>query len=448
MKGGDSGLDPLSLPIEKNELLRRLRSTEPGDRMPLEGDPLDETKIALVESWIRQGAPWPEPPAKNLPAYEPVWWEVWATKLLNLYDRWHGPTLKPAVPVFVLVLFGILLLERGREARRIRLKKGDAAGPPSRIETLAGVSRAWGLVGLLLVVILGGSLVVRERLKEVPVLKSEVKRLGELVATSDPFPDRRVRPVHPPRMGGKYYRGNDERSPALFNGGYYRTATLDLQIHGPDGRPLIWGDPSPATATIVVEIEKSPFAAPSLFTGEMMAAVGMTDVEPKELGSAVKPRYTLLKPAPREGAWMIEFPLELHPDQPRQEGYVYLYNSFHEQGEGLSGTCHFAIGYTLVTADGKLTPESQVWMEAAVKPGQLHWTPEGRISAQEWFDVLPIPEIEGGNSSDPKLLGVEEHLKKLRKLRDDQERNRKREGKPDEPRSETKAPDAEPSPKD
>ena len=162
----------------------------------------------------------------------------------------------------------------------------------------------------------------------------------------------------------------------------------------------------------------------------MMSAVGITDLSPKELSTVAEPRHTFLKPGPRDGVWMIEFPLELHPGEPRQEGYVYLYNGFRKQGDRLAGTCHFAIGYTFVTADGKLTPESQVWMEAAVKPAQLQWTAEGRISTQEWFDALPIPEIVGGNTSDPKLLGVEEHLEKLRQLRDEQERNRQESGKP------------------
>ena len=63
-------------------------------------------------------------------------------------------------------------------------------------------------------------------------------------------------------------------------------------------------------------------------------------------------------------------------------------------------------------------------MESILKPGQLIWTPEGRISAQEWFDALPIPEIVNGNSSDPKLLGTEVHIEMLRRLREDRERER------------------------
>jgi hypothetical protein len=31
---------------------------------------------------------------------------------------------------------------------------------------------------------------------------------------------------------------------------------------------------------------------------------------------------------------------------------------------------------------------------------------------KEWFDDQPIPEITGKNSTDPKLLGIPEHLPK------------------------------------
>jgi len=424
MQGGDSGQNALALPVEKNELLRRLRSMEPGDRMPLEGDLLSAEQIQTIETWIREGAPWPEAPKPMITPYQPVWWESIATYLLELYARWHGPLFKPAVPLLIGVLLLVLLLERAKETRRKQLKAGQ---PVSRwAERLSSVSRVWGLVGVLLIVLYCGNLLGRSRFEEIAKLKSEVTRLNGLVAKSDPFPDRAVRPNHPPRMGGKYYRGNDERSPALYNGGYYRTATLDLQLHGPDGRRLIWGDELPATATISVAIEKSPFAAPSLFTGEMMTAVGMTDVAPADMAKATGGKAAFLKPGERDGVWVIEFPIDLDLAKATNEGKVYLYNSFRKNDAGtLSGTCHFIVGYKLIAEQGRLTPESQVWMEAVVKPGNIHWVPDGQIGAQEWFDVLPIPEIENGNSSDPKLLGVEEHLEKLRKLREEQEREKK-----------------------
>ena len=53
----DSGLVPI-LPgnPEGSELLRRVKSTEPGRRMPLGQRALSEPEIAVLEKWIREGA--------------------------------------------------------------------------------------------------------------------------------------------------------------------------------------------------------------------------------------------------------------------------------------------------------------------------------------------------------------------------------------------------------
>ncbi len=42
-----------------------------------------------------------------------------------------------------------------------------------------------------------------------------------------------------------------------FQWGYYRTATFDVHLFDPGGRPLIWGDPIPGRATVQVLIESA-----------------------------------------------------------------------------------------------------------------------------------------------------------------------------------------------
>lgn len=422
-KGGDSGRSVLMLPPEKNEILRRLRSMEPGDRMPLEGPPLDEASLQKFEAWIRAGAVWPEKMVAKFTPYQEAWWETAAGWLLSKWEEWHGKTIVPALYFLIPLAIVVLFLERARETRRAQLRKGEPVSPWA--ERWAHVSRAWQLAGFLAVTV--GALVLwtRSRLAEIPRLQGEVTKLQKQLSKMDADPERTVRPVHAPRMGGKYYRGNDERSPALFNGGYYRTATFEIHLLDPAGQPLIWGDPIPARATVQVLIAKAPFAAPSLFTGEMMGAVGMSakHINAQGTGEEVPP-YSFLKPSDQEGIWVAELPVTLDPQAPRQEGKVYLNAGMQETGGRLQGVCHYSVGYKLVAADGKLTTESEVWMESILKPGQLIWTPEGRISAQEWFDALPIPEIVNGNSSDPKLLGTEVHIEMLRRLREDRERER------------------------
>src|SRR5258708_5068531 len=76
LKGGENG--PVIIPglSEKSPLVQRLVSTNDEERMPQKADPLPPEKIALIRSWIDQGAPWPEAvagvdPAKHW-AYQPL----------------------------------------------------------------------------------------------------------------------------------------------------------------------------------------------------------------------------------------------------------------------------------------------------------------------------------------------------------------------------------------
>src|SRR5438067_1817149 len=45
---------------DESELIRRITTTDPDDRMPPKSDPLNPAEIQLIRSWIAQGAPWPE----------------------------------------------------------------------------------------------------------------------------------------------------------------------------------------------------------------------------------------------------------------------------------------------------------------------------------------------------------------------------------------------------
>lgn len=60
INGGDLGA-PVLVPghPEKGELLKRLTSDDPEFRMPREGSPLAASEIALIETWIEEGAQWP-----------------------------------------------------------------------------------------------------------------------------------------------------------------------------------------------------------------------------------------------------------------------------------------------------------------------------------------------------------------------------------------------------
>lgn len=58
LKGGDSG--PVIVPgqAERSELLRRIASHDPDERMPPKNKRLGDKEILLIHTWIEEGAPW------------------------------------------------------------------------------------------------------------------------------------------------------------------------------------------------------------------------------------------------------------------------------------------------------------------------------------------------------------------------------------------------------
>ena len=55
LKPGDSGESPIAAADQESELLRRLVSQDPSERMPAESDPLTATQIGRFENWISSG---------------------------------------------------------------------------------------------------------------------------------------------------------------------------------------------------------------------------------------------------------------------------------------------------------------------------------------------------------------------------------------------------------
>lgn len=63
LKAGDSG-KPAIVPGDTgaSELIKRIRSTDEGERMPPTGHGLQAGQIAAIEAWVKADAPWPAPP--------------------------------------------------------------------------------------------------------------------------------------------------------------------------------------------------------------------------------------------------------------------------------------------------------------------------------------------------------------------------------------------------
>jgi hypothetical protein len=60
MKGGASGPAIVPGKSAESELIRRVSSSDPAERMPSKGEPLTAREIALLRAWIDAGAEWPE----------------------------------------------------------------------------------------------------------------------------------------------------------------------------------------------------------------------------------------------------------------------------------------------------------------------------------------------------------------------------------------------------
>jgi hypothetical protein len=111
MKGGESGQSIVAGKPEESELVRRLKLPHTDDElMPPENGPLDAKDIALLEKWIKAGAPWPDgetagvvfvraPIAPRTPAFPPGTEEFSnpVDKFVAAYFREKGIAWQPAV---------------------------------------------------------------------------------------------------------------------------------------------------------------------------------------------------------------------------------------------------------------------------------------------------------------------------------------------------------------
>lgn len=94
---------------EKSELLRRIASTDEGERMPPEGAPLTAAQIATIRRWIEQGATWEEHWAfQPLAAQSPpaVQDQKWVRNPIDAFvlSRLERSGLAPAPPAERLAL--------------------------------------------------------------------------------------------------------------------------------------------------------------------------------------------------------------------------------------------------------------------------------------------------------------------------------------------------------
>jgi YHS domain-containing protein len=221
-------------------------------------------------------------------------------------------------------------------------------------------------------------------------------------------------PSHSHRLDVTYYRGNDERSPLLFNGGFYRTSSFDLTVCRADGIPLVPGNPAPPIDDLFlkVQINRAPGTPDYFWTPERMDLMFATRESGKFLGrfEPVDDAITLdtLEPMQR---WEIRYPLAafVAPATPdRVEGIVYLCEKRFDANDRLvGGRFHYGFQFALDFAEGEIQAASSLWMGSLYRSRILRiW----QIPEREWLSTDPIPVIEGEHlTEDPEILGISGH---------------------------------------
>ena len=123
--------------------------------------------------------------------------------------------------------------------------------------------------------------------------------------------------MHPPRLGGKYYRGNDERNDSLFNRGFYRTATIDLHLVNSEGTRLKWEDKVDNDTQVEILIRRAPKATKELFSERVRK---LTSIEHYCQTTKAAKEKLKLEVLEKDDLWSVTIPLP--PQDQWAEGRV------------------------------------------------------------------------------------------------------------------------------
>jgi hypothetical protein len=415
--GGDSGKPIVGGTLETNELYRRVSSSDRSYRMPKNSPALSNQEIELFRHWVEQGTKWPD--ESNPSGPHRAFYEKWIESTANTFDRWSSELNYSRPYAIAFVLFQIMLLITARLRTAYTKNQPWAIGKARWFGQLSSVisPREMTLAWLSSVALMG---VVFMRGHQLKISDELVRVQGTLSSHQSPwsktvfgFPPKPIRPDHPKQVSGTYYRGNCERNPELFNNGNYLTATFRLGLCNSRREPIAVGDSVDAADLFVqLEIERAPGTSAALFSEELMSGVFLTstfyDSSTRTI-DAPPVRLQVVKP---EQQWAAHFQVSSLKNDRRLDGLVYMYVGKLEDDGTVHGDPHFGIQYDLVIEDGKLSDKSDLWMNSFGNSVFAPPQPPDKLPYREWFDYRPMPIITGENTKDPKLLGVDEYVKK------------------------------------
>ena len=106
LEGGSTGAAVIPGNSEGSLLIRRVLGLDDEERMPKDGEPLPDAQIALLRSWIDQGAPWPQLPGSATAAEaersEPEHWAYRVPSRPGLPEVKAGGWVRSPIDRFVL----------------------------------------------------------------------------------------------------------------------------------------------------------------------------------------------------------------------------------------------------------------------------------------------------------------------------------------------------------
>lgn len=409
---GDSGKPILGGTLETNELYARVSSQERSYRMPKNAKALTADELARLKQWVQEGTPWPE---TTIVRTEAPFYERWLLAGDALASR-HEAEIQFVQPfVYAFLAMQVSLLVVGR------LKRAYAAGKPRALASrlCRACSRVRSseliLVWLLSIGALAGAWMLgRDRHLSDQLSKSRMAvqlQTNPWAHTVFGYPPKPVRLDRPKQISGVYYRGNCERNEELFNGGNYLTAIFRIALVDDKRQEVQLGSPWPAGGLFVrMEIERAPGTTDELYSKELMENVFLSE-EFFETGKTTAPERSPLKLETLEPGqrWVAYAPVTPPDATQMSRGLIYIYTG-HATSESVRGEPHYAIRYDLSFISGVLDAESDLWMNSFGNGAFEPPSADKKLPYREWFDDQPLPTIVGQNSTDSKLLGIDERV--------------------------------------
>lgn len=416
--GGDSGKPILSGTLDINELVARVTSSDRTYRMPKNAPALSEQEIADIKQWVSEGCPWPNATNTSKSAANGPFYYDWLRRAEKFADR-HKAEIQFAQPfAWAFLVFQIAILAISRAKSGYKRGRPWATGRAERLcRYLSGwTGRELTLVWLLSIAAGGAVLLVaRDRKAQADLAvaqASAAQNKSSWSRTPFGYPPIPFRPDHPKQLAGTYYRGNCERNPGLFNNGNYLTAIFRVSICNSQHENVQAGDPIASDELFVrMELERAPGTTDTLYSKELIGSVFLAKQFFEPVETPIKEPVIRLETLEEGRRWVAYFPVGPIRDTLQVKGLIYVYTGRVEDGMA-RGDPHYAIQYDLQIVDGKLTADSDLWMNSFGNSAVEAPQPPGKIPYREWFDFRPLPIIEGENSRDPKLLGVEEYERK------------------------------------